>query len=66
MTTEESSYNINQVQEMVRNGIQTEMASIQTEMAAWCQQIFDENANPNFPSPPPPPKDLQMLLQMLT
>ena len=48
MTTDELSYDLNQVQEMVQTGIQK-------EMAAWCQVITDESSGPNPPLIHPPP-----------
>ena len=45
MTVEEASYTMNQVQELIQAGIQN-------KMAAWCQTVNDENANPNFQLPP--------------
>ena len=53
MTTDEPTYNINQVQEMSRTGIQS-------EMAAWCQAITDENSDPNIPTSSLHPRNLQM------
>lgn len=45
---DELSYSLNQVQEMVWRGIQT-------EMAARCQAITNKNTNPNLPPTLPPP-----------
>ena len=55
ITTEEASYSINQVQEMVQS-------RIQNEMAAWFQSVTDENVNPNqSPSNPLPPASANTL-----
>ena len=49
MTVDESRYSINQVQEMINE-------VIQNEMAAWSHQFADENQNPNIPPTLPPPQ----------
>ena len=49
MTNDESTYNTNEVQEMFRN-------VIQTEMATWCQANTDKNTDPNLPPTFPLPQ----------
>ena len=58
MTIDEPSYSLNQFQEMVRT-------RIQTETAAWFQEIIDENSDPNIPPTHPPPASANALTRNL-
>ena len=51
MTTEEASYSINQVQELIQSGIQIEIVD-------WFQSIDNKKFDPNI-APPPPTLHLQ-------